>query len=267
MSSVTSSITTPATRTRRRSDAVGFTNDDATRRSERRPLPSETRVAANAGLDPSRNLARACADFYLLSYLRRPHYVPEAARRLELLVEDLASEFTVYLDLACGGELRHASSWPYELPPCPVIGASSDRSVAWREWLAWESPLYRAEYAVQAFEQATWPGRNYGGEPWAEIAAVLESHLRGALSAELFLDRVWNLQHHGGIVLNKVYETEELATVLQAHGKDDNDALLSYASEPTKDLWAATFSRGSRSLAEIAEMFLLWERLSFGSTG
>lgn len=106
---------------------------------------------------------------------------------------------------------------------------------------------------------------HYGGEPWAEIAAVLESHRRKEISDELFLDRVWNLQHHGGLVMNKVYATEELTVVLEAHGKDDHETLLTYASESTKDLWESTFTREVRSLDEAKESLLLWKRLAFGS--
>jgi hypothetical protein len=133
------------------------------RRNERSRVATcgETDVAIAAGLDPARNLAQDCADYYLLAHLRMPHYLPDAAKRLGDLASELAEEFTIYLDLACGGELRHASTWPYELPSCPVLGRGSDRSVAWKDWLAWQTPTYRMEYAVEAFEQASWPSRNY----------------------------------------------------------------------------------------------------------
>ena len=230
------------------------------------PMCAETEVATAAGLHPRRALAEDCADYYLLSYLRNPHYVPAADRSLTNLVRELVPEFVRYLDLACGGELRHASSWPYGLPACPVVGRGNDRSVAWRDWLAWETPLHRAEYARQVFEEATWPSCNYGGEPWAEIAAVLESRLREEISDELFVDRVWNLQHHGGIALNKVYATDELTVVLNAHGKDDHESLLAYAGQPTRSLWEITFTREVRSFEVAMESLLLWQRLALSST-
>lgn len=259
--------------TRRRTDAIRFIPDDRRvtaiapapypRRRRRRAVFGETEVAQQAGLDPTRNLAQACSDYYLLSYLRRPHYVAAAGRALDMLVAELTPEFTQYLDLACGGELRHASTWPCELPPCPVLGSDTGRSVAWRDWLAWKTPLYRAEYAVQVFQEASWPSGNYGGEPWAIIALTLLELLNKEMSPELFLDRVWNLQHHGGIVLNKVYETEELAVVLEAHGKDDHNTLVSFASEETRELWTKTFSPQPRSVQEARESLQLWARLSF----
>ena len=193
--------------------SVERSNEDCARRT-RRPVFGETEVAKRVGLDPTRNLAQACSDFYLLSYLRRPHYVVAAAEALDELVRDLTPEFAQYLDMACGGELRHASTWPCELPSCPVLGRGNDRSVAWRDWLAWETASYRAEYAATAFEEASWPSRNYGGEPWAAIATTLHEFLSKQMSCEMFIDRVWNLQHHGGIVLNKIYPTDELALAM-----------------------------------------------------
>ena len=84
------------------------------RRVERVPACGEKEVAIAVGLDPARNLAQECADYYLLAHLRMPHYLPQAAERLEKLAGEVAGEFTIYLDLACGGELRYASTWPYE---------------------------------------------------------------------------------------------------------------------------------------------------------
>ena len=98
-------------------------------------------------------------------------------RALDALVADLVSEFTRYLDLACGGELRHASTWSCELPTARSLDAEPIARL-WRDWLAWETPLYRAGYAVQAFEEASWPSRNYGGEPWVLIALTLHAFLR-----------------------------------------------------------------------------------------
>jgi hypothetical protein len=246
----------------RGAEAVYRPTDDCARRG-RRPVFGEAEVAKRVGLEPTRNLAQACADFYLLSYMRRPHYVVAAAQALDELVRDLTPEFALYLDMACGGELRHASTWPCELPSCPVLGKGNDRSVAWRDWLSWETPNYRAEYAANAFEEATWPSCNYGGEPWAVIATTLHEFLSKRMSCEMFIDRVWNLQHHGGIVLNKIYLTDELALVLEAHGKDDHDTLVAFSSEQTHGLWTRTFSRRTRTVEEARASLQLWARLAF----
>jgi hypothetical protein len=79
----------------------------------------------------------------------------------------------------------------------------------------------------------------------------------------MFIDRVWNLQHHGGIVLNKIYPTDELGLVLEAHGKDDNDTLIAFASERARGLWTKTFSRQMRTVEEARASLQLWARLAF----
>jgi hypothetical protein len=95
------------------------------------------------------------------------------------------------------------------------------------------------------------------------IASALHDVLATKLPPELFLDRVWNLQHHGGIVLNKIYATDELGLVLEAHGKDDHDTLISFASPATKELWSKTFTPARRTVEEVRASLQLWAGLAF----
>jgi hypothetical protein len=67
----------------------------------------ERSVARSQGVWDERDLAEAAADFYLLENLAAGGD-DEAARKLARLEEQLASEFVSYLDMAIGGELRHA---------------------------------------------------------------------------------------------------------------------------------------------------------------
>jgi hypothetical protein len=119
-------------------------------------------------------------------------------RALDALVADLVSEFTRYLDFACGGELRHASTWSCELPTCPVIGRGTDRSVVAR--LARVGNPSLSAWVCSAGFRGSLTSRNYGrrtvGVDRLNAPCVPEK-----VTSELFLDRVWNLQHHGGIVL------------------------------------------------------------------
>lgn len=91
------------------------------------------------------------------------------------------------------------------------------------------------------------------------IASTLVAFLRKEMAAEVFIDRVWNLHHHSGVCLNKVYATEELATVLEAHGKDDYETLLSYASDPVKHVWEKAFDK--RTIREACASLILWTQL------
>lgn len=69
----------------------------------------------------------------------------------------------------------------------------------------------------------------------------------------------------GGLPNNKIYVTEELALVLDAHGRDDHDTLISFASEQARELWTKTFSQRTRTLQEARASLQLWARLAFQS--
>ena len=79
----------------------------------------------------------------------------------------------------------------------------------------------------------------------------------------MFIDRVWNLQHHGGIVPNTIYPTNELASVLEAHGNEDHDTLIAFASQQTRELWTKTFSQRTRTVGEARASLRLWARFAF----
>lgn len=64
-------------------------------------------TARGMGLNPDLPLPQACADFYVLERMEADGHTP-ASRELERLETSLAREFSRYLDLAVGGELRYA---------------------------------------------------------------------------------------------------------------------------------------------------------------
>jgi hypothetical protein len=128
-----------------------------------------------------------------------PRTTSPMQRALDALVADLVSEFTRYLDFACGGELRHASTWSCELPTCPVIGRGTDRSVVARLARV-GNPSLSGWVCSAGFRGSLM------AEPQLRRRTVGVDRLNAPcvpekVTSELFLDRVWNLQHHGGIVL------------------------------------------------------------------
>lgn len=70
---------------------------------------SERKTARRAGLQPDLDVNRACADFYLLERLTTLDS-REAGRLLRSLENRLTREFSLYLDMILGGELRYARS-------------------------------------------------------------------------------------------------------------------------------------------------------------
>lgn len=72
-------------------------------------------VARDAGLDPALDLVQACSDFYWLERAEADG-MPGAADKMAECESYIAEQFAIYLDMACGGELRLLpvqSSGPY----------------------------------------------------------------------------------------------------------------------------------------------------------
>jgi hypothetical protein len=119
------------------------------------------------------------------------------------LVEDLDGAFREYVHLACGGELRHHSA----------MGSSLGKSYRRGAWVRWYY-IYKDNgpdallKMAELFEE--FGGGSYGGPPWAAAARILYQREVGELgpdeftNKQLFVDRVFTLEHNGGCFLNKL---------------------------------------------------------------
>lgn len=201
------------------------------------------------------------ADFYLLealahALLNRPNrgvelfldhpevrvVAREAQRTQENLIERLDPVYCQYVDLACGGELRHHPA---------VSGRTLDgnRRAAWSGW-----KVVRDTVGLQALLDAEdlfndWTGGGYGGPKWGAGARLLYDRLAGKITKKQWIDRVFALQHNGGVFLNKIDwpVTNDpkwalgymQSKVLVAHAGDDFGTLLKVASPEVKRLWRA----------------------------
>lgn len=190
-----------------------------------------------------RDLAQAVSDFYLLETLGYVRGDRQARKNLAVLESSLAEEFSSYLDIAVGGELRYAKSMlgddcPKELEPYLREAARADRGTAWLAWgvirRAWG--ICAIELAEEAFALPGWRGA-FGGDAWKSIASVLRAHLERRISDRIFVDRVFSMEHNSGSVLNKIYDTRNLKPVLDAHGCDDYSQLFIHASGEVRQLW------------------------------
>lgn len=171
-------------------------------------------------LDP----VRCMADFYLLDFLalalarryrygttcqndglRDAHLLKQDVKRLQdALVARCDGLFQTYLFAAIGGEVRYH----------PNVQQTNDefkngRATVWNYWCAMGEcgdRLALAQDCVELFsDKIPFPkGTGVGGDNWAQIARTLVGRLDGTLDAATFVDRVFNLQHNGGMALNKV---------------------------------------------------------------
>lgn len=168
------------------------------------------------------------------------------------LVEDLDKVFTEYVHLACGGELRHHPAMG------PILGKSYRRG-AWARWYY----IYKDNGPESLLKMAElfheFGGGSYGGPPWANAAEILYHRETGQLgpdaftNKQLFVDRVFTLEHNGGCFLNKLnwvnhrkdrehpynnHFAEMKEYVLNAHAANpvNIDLLIGYASKDIQEL-------------------------------
>jgi len=203
---------------------------------------NERSLARGRRLDPDRDMPAAAADFYLLENLAMIRADRWAVERLATHESTLAVEFTEYLDMAIGGELRYAKRYceelPRELEPFFKEVSQNGRGKAWLVWT-----IIRRKYGLRALELAEEtffaPGwrRNFGGDAWGLVARGLRAHLEGKHTPRVFVDHVFNLEHNTGSVLNKLYNVSTLPRVLEAHGCDDYTTLLTACSPEVRTRW------------------------------
>ena len=201
---------------------------------------SEEQIVERFGLRKSRDLAADCANYYLLLNLHQVAKSKRATEKLEAMAGELAPEFATYLDLAIGGEIRYGAVEAYPtLEVSPGRKKRGTRSLAWELWPDWKTLPERVDYAITVFGMGDlWPSSGYGGEKWKSIAEALKLRVDKKISDIMWLDRVWNLQHNGGVALDKVYNCGmNLQRVLNAHGADDYETLLKFATDDVRKLW------------------------------
>ena len=191
----------------------------------------------------------------------------EAQERFDALVDTWDPILVAYTHMAVGGELRHHQAVGGE-----VLDSNRDR--AWSGWKTIFEAVGPAalEDAAELFNEFT--GGSFGGEPWANACLILHKRLTGQIDRALFLDRIFNAQHNGGCLLNKVrwagdqarYSTpgtnmmdvmsvdEMTYQVLPAHGAEpepDYSTLLAYASKEVRALFSDCHEMGRRARLDL----------------
>lgn len=176
----------------------------------------------------------------------------EALAKINELCDTYLLRFKNYIDMACGGELRHHAAFN---EGGLLHGI---RRVAWSSWY-----FVREKYGTESLDVAAkyfrdFSGSGYGGERWATGPDLLAAYERKQLGSDeasnnrMFMDRVFTLVHNNGCMLNKLnwankrtdedthfWSLENMQTILDAHASDDPDfdTLLSVCGEDVKNLY------------------------------
>lgn len=171
---------------------------------------------------PTIRLPQEAAEFYLLEYLSSVEEYEPAKQAMLEKTDKLAGLFSRYLNMVVGGEFRHLVRYTtvdwnsldpiirniYPTPKRDGNQAVIPRGAAWLSWKALfdEHGTDIIEVVYRCFQNEyysiQWNG-GFGGKAWAGIAELLLRFLRGKISAKLFVDRIWSIQHNGGTVFDK----------------------------------------------------------------
>lgn len=208
------------------------------------------RVCEEWGVNPYLKLSEWAADFYTLYYLTLDH--PDVKEMFEEYKEILLVQFVNYVDMALGGELRHAShratgiSKVRGLSPLhnKIIGAmigsdASGRQNAWRKWriIRDEHGLEALIVAEDAFKKMSWSGA-YGGKKWGTAAEILHHYLDNNITATAYIDTIWSLQHNCNYILDKVWQLDSsLKFILDCKVEDKIQPITKYCTKEVKALW------------------------------
>jgi len=165
----------------------------------------------------SHNVNEAVNDFYLMEAMYaacdNKAFKAEIAASRTWLINKLAEVFATYLVLAVTSEVTHAKS---QSGKSRLEALSKRYSLKHRtSWEQGQVPLIAHELEHLSFEEVvdffkecavifrTFTGGGYGGPKWAHIAEAVQLYFEGEVTAEVFVDRAFDLQHNGGPVFNK----------------------------------------------------------------
>lgn len=207
-------------------------------------------------INPDLDLVQQAADFYITNEAAMDHKVlkPQADKQADFL----ADQFSRYLAMAIGGELRHTrtsqhASWISQ-PVAQVLEEISYDKKTWKilsrnqAWYRWAEIFLPKGYkqrtglirtARRIFRRGRW-NRCYGGNNWSLIAKTLYEYLHQDITATTFVDTVFGLYHNCNLVLDKVWKVDSLTHTLDANFKHDMTALYQKCSQDTKgviSLW------------------------------
>lgn len=214
-------------------------------------------------LDKSLRLETLAADLYTLIDLQCDYPdEPKINIPLAKLTALLANQFSAYLDMVIGGELRHAcdntidvdarySESPYtSIADMPISQTAqgilqafrplpnyANRDAVWVEWKAIREKLgIKALRAAVEIFGLDWVD-GYGGDSWKKATEILIDYLTGGLTDLAFVDTCFGLHHNNNIILDKVWMVGiKLARVLDSNLKNCMQDVAQYCSPKVEKL-------------------------------
>jgi len=130
------------------------------------------------------------------------------------------------------------------------LGPSDGRTWAWKEWVAFreKNGPEATRWMARAFRSDVWRG-GYGGEAWYQAARLLYDYETDKISARVFVNMAWSLQHNTGIIFDKAYDVGGLEKLLERQARGDYDRLARHASPQVATEWRLWESKDAPTIA------------------
>lgn len=232
------------------------------------------------------DLIKLCADFYLLYTMKnlaedrlkngerflksREKFLKDLEGALQEVTEDLEKLFLAYFPIAVISELQNkdeikASEKKIEQVSkgfLEEIPEDKDELLKYleKEVSSCEKALEFFGMAKSAFGKLKWES-GYGGKKWADIADTAHMRLSGDIDSIVFLDRAFDIQHHGGHIFDKCEHTacsdEELNSVLTIKSASSLEKIKKFTKKYASKYVDGLFKRGN--------VFKLWEEEDNGT--
>ena len=190
------------------------------------------------------NLIQECSDFYVLYDLTIDHSDDAFLMSMFNSKRDyLAKQFSSYLDMAIGGELRHCKNFSTFFSKTDNFYWETNRHQAWEGWrkVRNQQGIDAIKTAFEAFDKGKW-SMGYGGKTWAKATQVLLRFLTGEDTATMFVDTIWSLQHNTTYILDKFWNINGLAPILNGkfNGEIKNLVLQNKCSSEVAQIYRET---------------------------
>lgn len=222
---------------------------------------------------------QALNDFYLVSAMAekaKGNSLVRSARELRNRVHgDIADNFICYLAIAVSSELTYPLRSRSRLTSKIAKGAVDElvssfdliqhRSIApnsGAEVLEGKSVEEQArffELAAHAFSDSSQVGGGVSGPRWAAIAQAGFYFLSGEIAPMLFVDRVFDLRHNGGVLFNKHHMVTALTNEYRLHEQLDAKKVAKSIEDLRKSSEFVSYG-GIDGVLYSSEVEDLWER-------
>ena len=168
-----------------------------------------------------------------------------AERKLSRLTRYLAARLFRYSFMACFGEARHgmnhaglggyraASSWLAKAITSRKVGREPSWIVG--SYMLKEGRVSETIDALLEIFGWQWDGKSYGGPPWGRLAEVLRLYVGREISDRVFIDAIISMEHNGGWLFNKWYDTR--CHCCSLHGANTMQMILGAKAHDVGRLW------------------------------